>query len=150
MTEHHSPRRSHVTGFTLVEALVALLALSIGLLGVAGLQLTGLRANHSASWRSQATYLSYDILDRMRANRNRRLDYTTALAVTPNCTGTSPVADCDINAWKSRLGVTLPNGDGTITVGGADNTEISITVQWKDTRDTATDPPLIFTMRSRI
>ena len=51
-------------GFTLVEALVALLALSIGLLGVAALQMSGLRSNMSSAWRSQATYLSYDIIDR--------------------------------------------------------------------------------------
>ncbi len=65
MTSIHSRAR----GFTLVEALVALLALSIGLLGIAGMQLTGMRANMSAGWRSQATYLGYDIIDRMRANR---------------------------------------------------------------------------------
>ena len=57
-------------GFTLVEVLVALVVLSIGLLGVAALQLTSLRSNHSSAMRSQATFLAYDIIDRMRANRD--------------------------------------------------------------------------------
>ncbi len=56
-------------GFTLLEILVAVLVLSIGLLGIAGLQVTGLRFNHSAYARTQATLLAYELADRMRANR---------------------------------------------------------------------------------
>lgn len=138
--------RTYGRGFTLVEALVALLALSIGLLGVAGLQLTGLRANLSAAWRSQATYLSYDILDRMRANRNNRANYAIGTGAAP---GGGSVADIDLAAWKTNLAATLPLGDGTVTVGGPDNTVITVTIQWDDSR--GEDPsPLIFTMRSRI
>ncbi len=133
-------------GFTLVEALVALLALSIGLLGIAGLQLTGMRANLSAAWRSQATYLGYDIIDRMRANRTNRLDYEIGTATIP-LGGT--VAERDLAAWKTNLAATLPDGDGTVDVGGPNNTEVTITVEWSDTRDPS-DPPLVFTMRSRI
>ena len=56
-------------GFTMVELLVAVLVLSIGLLGLAGLQAAGLRNNQSAYLRSQATILAYDVADRMRATR---------------------------------------------------------------------------------
>lgn len=134
-----------VSGFTLVEALVALLALSIGLLGIAGLQLAGLRANLSASWRTQATYLSYDIIDRMRANRNNRLDYVIAVGEDP-AAGT--VADDDLVAWKGHLATTLPGGDGAVEVSPDDDQIMVITVQWDDSR--GEDPPLVFTMRSRI
>ena len=65
MTRHRNQ------GFTLVEALIALLVLSIGLLGVAALQLIALQNNNNAMFRSQATYLAYDIADRMRANRDQ-------------------------------------------------------------------------------
>lgn len=138
--------RRNVRGFTLVEALVALLALSIGLLGVAGLQLTGLRNNLSASWRTQATYLAYDILDRMRANRVNRTAYATGLGAPP---GGASVAEADLAAWKTNMGSTLPAGDGTVQVTGADNNVIIITVQWDDTRD-GVSAPLVFQMRSRI
>lgn len=63
--------RAHASknsGFTLVEILVALLVLAIGLLGLALLQTSGLRLNTNSYSRSQATFLAYDIIDRMRAN----------------------------------------------------------------------------------
>lgn len=60
--------KMHMKGFTLVEVLVALLILSIGLLGLAGLQAGGLRSNHSAYLRSQAVMLAHDMADRMRSN----------------------------------------------------------------------------------
>lgn len=56
-------------GFSLIEVLVALLVLSIGLLGLAALQTTGLKLNHQSYERTQAVLQAYDIIDRMRANR---------------------------------------------------------------------------------
>ncbi|WP_198145886.1 type IV pilus modification protein PilV [Desulfonatronovibrio magnus] len=60
-------------GFSLVEILISLAILAIGLLAIAGLQITSLRSNNSAYLYSQATFASYDIMDRMRANRNHAL-----------------------------------------------------------------------------
>lgn len=134
-------------GFTLVEAMIALLVLSIGLLGIAGLQMTGLRNNLSASWRSQATYLAYDILDRMRANRANRAAYAIDVEETPLC-APGNVAACDLSQWKGNLATVLPGGDGTVTVSGADDTEITITIQWDDSR--GQEAALVFTTRSRI
>ena len=124
-------------GFTFTEALVALLVLSIGLLGVAALQLTSLRSNHSSSLRSQATLLAYDMVDRMRANRNAALGgaYDIALAVTPT---TGSLALADLARWKGNLLNTLPTGDGSIarTVTGTVTT-FTVTVRWDDSRGTA-------------
>lgn len=61
-----SPR--HHAGFTLIEVLVTVVVVSIGLLGLAGLQINGLRANVSSEARSKATLLASDIIERMRAN----------------------------------------------------------------------------------
>ncbi|HYA36915.1 MAG TPA: type IV pilus modification protein PilV [Candidatus Methylomirabilis sp.] len=55
-------------GFTLVEVLVSLVVLAIGLLGLAMLQTTGLRYNTNSYSRTQATYLAYDLAERMRGN----------------------------------------------------------------------------------
>jgi type IV pilus assembly protein PilV len=120
-----------VRGFTLVEALVALLALSIGLLGVAALQMSGLRSNISSAWRSQATYLSYDIIDRIRANREERSKYNCAVGVIAAPGG---VATLDIAAWKANLAAALPGGDGSVVVDPTDDTNITVTVQWDDSR----------------
>lgn len=56
------------TGFTLIEALIAMLVLAIGLLGLAALQTYTLRSNLAAYNYGQATQLLYDMTDRIRAN----------------------------------------------------------------------------------
>jgi len=132
----------HQQGFTLIEVLVTVVVLAIGLLGLAGLQLTGLKYNHSAYQRSQATIISDDIADRMRANRAVALSgtYDIALGTTPpvsscegigaNCTAAA-IAAADLSTWKQALSNTLPSGDGAITRNG---NRMTITVQWDDTR----------------
>lgn len=55
-------------GVTLIEALITLLIMSIGLLGIAALQVVALQEGASSSRHSQAVWLSYDMADRMRAN----------------------------------------------------------------------------------
>ncbi len=69
-TTFRKPRLRHrySNGFTLVEVLVTIVVVSIGLLGLAGLQINGLRANVSSETRSKATLLASDIVERMRAN----------------------------------------------------------------------------------
>ena len=57
------------SGFSLIEVLVALLVLSIGLLGLAMLQVQGMRFTNDSYQRTQATLLAYDLMDRMRANK---------------------------------------------------------------------------------
>ena len=132
-----------------MEILVTVIVLSIGLLGLAGLQLAGLKYNHSAYLRSQATVLTSDILDRMRANRTSGLTGTYDIAIgtpsptpvatcngsaTDNCTP-AQMAALDISQWKQDLGSILPAGDGSIvrTVTG-NQTLLTITIQWDDTR----------------
>ncbi len=70
-------QKSRQTGFSLLEVLIAIVITSIGLLGLAGMQATGLRNNHSAYHRSQATVLAYDIADRMRSNAGTMISYVT-------------------------------------------------------------------------
>lgn len=55
-------------GFTLVEVLVTALVMGVGLLGLAGLQLAGMKSNYSAFLRTEANFAAYDLLDRMRAD----------------------------------------------------------------------------------
>jgi len=131
-------------GFTLIEILVTVVVLAIGLLGLAGLQLTGMQYNHSAYQRSQATILADDITDRMRVNRNIALTgaYDVAIGVNlpnsscdglgANCTPAA-LAAADLSTWKQALANLLPSGDGAITRNG---NNFTITVQWDDSRGT--------------
>jgi type IV pilus assembly protein PilV len=139
------------SGMTLIETLVALLVLSIGLLGVAALQMTSLRNNHAAHTRSQATALAYDIADRMRANRTVAVGggYNIALGALPGAPAT--LADIDILAWKNSLGAALPAGDGAITTDAAvtgDPNIVRITIRWDDSR--GVEAPVQFVTDTRL
>ncbi|MES2369191.1 MAG: type IV pilus modification protein PilV [Pseudomonadota bacterium] len=126
------------SGFTLLEILVAMLVMAIGLLGLAGLMTSSMRDNLSASHRTQATWMAYDILDRMRANRSSAIsgDYVTTMGSAASCsaaapTGTVPVQD--VAAWKSQLACVLPAGNGSIAV-DPNTRAATILIQWNDSR----------------
>ena len=70
-------------GVSLVEALVALIVMSIGMLGIAGLYIESVKANRSALLRTQAVALAYDMADRIRANRLAGNTYALALGAAP-------------------------------------------------------------------
>jgi type IV pilus assembly protein PilV len=59
-----------IDGFTLIEVLITVVIFSIGLLGLAGLQVKGLTLAQDSMQRTTATLLANDMADRMRANRN--------------------------------------------------------------------------------
>lgn len=123
------------TAFTLFEVLIAMLVLSIGLLGLASLQAAGMRNNNSAYMRSQASILAYDMADRIRANRAG--DYIsapssgtqdTACLSSPGC-GPASMAQNDIFEWQTAVGNALPMGTGTITLAG---NVYTISISWDD------------------
>jgi type IV pilus assembly protein PilV len=141
-------------GFTLIEVLVAVLVLALGMLGMAGLQSYAVANTHSAYLRSQATILAYDMVDRMRANRQDAQigSYDVAFNTPPTgafncennvCANTANMASFDLDQWKCMLGAwnadpvcagmnitgRLPNGDGQITRNGLVHT---VTVRWDD------------------
>ncbi|MCX2975069.1 type IV pilus modification protein PilV [Halieaceae bacterium IMCC8485] len=63
-----SPVSSSSRGFTLIEVLVTLLIISIGLLGLAGLQVTTLKSQLETYQRAQAILLVQDMVNRLRVN----------------------------------------------------------------------------------
>lgn len=129
-------------GFTLIEMLVAVLILSVGLLGLAGLQGLSLRNNVSASQRSLATVAANDILDRMRANRAKALDGSynadwTYAGTASACASGSTRATRDLNCWLVGLAADLPDGDGTIACTSATGI-CEVIVRWNDSRNDET------------
>lgn len=67
------------SGVTLIEVLVTLLITTVGLLGLAALQLGALKATSDSAQRSQAVWLMQDLIERMRANpRGLTAEYLSA------------------------------------------------------------------------
>lgn len=110
-------------GFTLIEVLVTLLVLSLGLMGLAALEMASVRNTQGAYLKSQAVNRAYEILDIMRANRDGALagDYDDDFAdgtgsycdlETPN------VAEDDLCAWERALMASLPEGQGAVVIDG--------------------------------
>lgn len=132
-------------GFTLIEVMVTVLILSIGLLGLAGMQLNALKNSHGAQLRNQATVLAYEIGERIRSNRSAAQGggYDIAAgaqpAAAPDCEtshcNSSEMADYDLEQWKAALLAALPAGDGEISR-TADL--ITIAVLWDERRNEAT------------
>ncbi|MDH4390516.1 MAG: type IV pilus modification protein PilV [Aquabacterium sp.] len=116
-------RRPRRRGIALMEAMIAMVLLSIGALGYAALQLKGLSASSSAMWRSKSSNLAYDMADRMRANRAGAVagayNNLGAPQVVTDC-GTA--ADCspvrmallDHAQWNATLANELPGGSGVV------------------------------------
>jgi type IV pilus assembly protein PilV len=128
-------------GFSLIEVLVALLVLSIGLLGLAMLQATGMKFNSDAYLRTQATYLAYDIIDRIRTNKDVAISdpYVASAPPTgtiPNCDtslcDTAQLVSYDLDRWYGKLHKVLPrdpNADSSIAKNA---NEYTITIRWME------------------
>jgi type IV pilus assembly protein PilV len=160
-----------MAGVTLIEVLVAVLVLSVGLLGYAALLAFSLKANQSANFRTQATVLAYEALDMIRANRVNAQFYRRDWNWSPP-TATGPGAGQainDITAWTTRVGQ-LPGGQARIQllaapifppVGtgppppnptDADRGVVIVSVRWQDARweATAANQRTEFQVRSRL
>lgn len=120
-------------GFSLVEVLVALVLLSIGLLGLAGLQTRGVRDNHGAYLRTQAILCAKDLVDRMRANRGAAIAgaYDVDFGVLAE-TG-STIAAQDLSQWQASLALLPGPGQARVAVNQTTR-RVSVDISWDDSR----------------
>jgi type IV pilus assembly protein PilV len=164
--------KSSQQGFTLIEVLVATLVLTVGILGVAAMQMVSFQTNQSAYARSQAVYLAQDMFDRMRANPSgyqttsiyNGIDTndSNTIPATPNCVASTSgctatqMAQQDVREWAANFvdvftatdyRPTLPGGRGQLTRNGSTN-EFTATISWNE-RDYASDGSLNRTINQR-
>jgi type IV pilus assembly protein PilV len=142
-----SPRASR--GFTLIEAMVALVVLSIGLLGIAALYVETLRANRTSLHRTVAVSLAADIGDRMRSNRTPADAYACGdPCVAAN--GKNAIADADLAAWMDAIAAQLPGGTAGIAYtapGASTPAAYDVTLEWTEVGQ---DDPVTYDLRIEI
>lgn len=127
-----SNMQRRTAGFSMIEVLIAVLVLAIGLLGVAAMQTTALKNNQSALQRSQATMLSYSMMDAMRANRNVAMIGSYNLAKTCSAPATGSLITNDQNAWITALKANLGNQSSTCGEITCNTTTCNVKVYWDD------------------
>lgn len=125
-------------GFGLVESLVALVVVSVGMIGIAVLYGQGLGASRTAFYRTQAVNLASDMADRIRLNRRGGASYAGAGADN-NCKAGGNV-DCtiaqmaaqDIWEWQAQVVGQLPGGVGAVAYAGTTPPTYTISVTWQE------------------
>ena len=110
-------------GFSLLEVLIALVIMSVGMLGIAGLYMQSLQAGRTSMFRHHAINLASDVADRIRANPRAGAAYAGG-GQNNNCVdqdtdcNEADMAANDIFLWLDQADDTLPNGDVEITFNG--------------------------------
>jgi type IV pilus assembly protein PilV len=124
--------RKHQTGFGLVEVLVALLIVSIGLLGIVSLQVMALKNTGSSMERSQAVIQTYSYMDVLRANRDQAVLSNLDMSMTCDPENLAETL-VEQRRWITQLHETLgPQSCGQVQcLGGG---KCTITVQWDESR----------------
>jgi type IV pilus assembly protein PilV len=129
--------RSLSHGFSLVEVLVALIIISVGMLGIAKIQAMAYATTGTAALRSLAAIQAASLTASMRANRNYWTVPPTPLTVTITgsavtsasdpalCIASCPttpiplspaaVASVDLTNWATAIAAVLPTATATIS-----------------------------------
>lgn len=109
-------------GVMLLEALVAILIFSVGVVAVMGMQAVSIEQVTQSKYRMDASYLANSIVGKMWTDQPNLASYASA--------GYSGRA-----AWDTTVAATLPSGTGTIAVNG---TLVTVTVNWRMPNETVT------------
>ncbi|MBL6750108.1 MAG: type IV pilus modification protein PilV [Nevskia sp.] len=138
-------------GFTLLEVLIAVVVLSIGILGVSKLMFTAIKSNDDAAMRMRATILANAIMDSMRANYAGSttglydVAHINAYASSASCVGAvcsaTQIAQSDLANWKTLLSNALPLYDGTIVTDTNNNYRRATVTVWWDASRAGTSAP---------
>lgn len=155
------PPSSSAAGFALIEAMITVLILVVGLLGLVGLQNRMLIAEMESYQRSQAIILANDMAQRIMANPKGMAGCYAGAAVgtgvssAPTCSGSAAAtqASADIAAWHNALLGNAEKTSGAAAVGAmigargcitdidaVGTAEVLVTVAWQGLTETVATP----------
>lgn len=148
-------------GATLIEALVSILVLSLGLLGMAGLQLNALSFQKSSWAQHRVSELTIDVVERMQTNpvasQRGQYNYTQTYAISAAATLTNSgcssytttvvctpeqIATDDLSRLQAKARQTLPGGAASISGNATQGFIVTAMYADRDFRDAVTNAPL--------
>ncbi len=112
-------------GVMLIEALVAILIFTLGVVALMGLQANSIAQMSAAKYRTDASYLVNQIMGRMWVDQANLTSYQSA--GYPGRQG-----------WDQLVAATLPNGNATITVTGTPPKQVTVAITWRQPEDPVT------------
>lgn len=131
----HSPislQKQH--GSVILEALIAILIFSIGILALVGMQATSISNVADAKYRTDAGFLADQMIGNMWAGRLLNASGVAAPDPAYACDAVTPCSTLALTqAWASSVAGTLPLGSGSIAVSG---TEVTVTLTWQPPKAT--------------
>ena len=159
-------RRPAQRGVGLIEVMIALLVMSIGILALVGMQLSGKKANYDAVQRTTATHLAWDLVERARANSEALDDYVVeigdalgegeldeALCSSEEPCSQSQMAAADLYEWEQQLIGAAEETAGGAASGGLvapracledlGGGEYQVTVAWRGTTELSDADPVV-------
>lgn len=141
-------RRHVLRGVALIEAIIAMVVLAVGLLGLAVSQNRLLVDSRSNAQRATAIWLTDDLANRMLANRERALtggydrEWNDATPTAPTCGGVSAPctsqqqATADLNAWLTTVGRVLPGATARVFRPTNGQPHVGIAISWAPSEST--------------
>lgn len=118
-------------GITLIEVLIAVFISAVGVLGAAAMQLNALKYTDSSRMTSQASFIVYDIIDRIRANAGDAVLASYHIDSIAGQTATGSIQQQDLTDFATNVS-NLPDGQGSIDIGSTG--EVTVTVSWSEGR----------------
>jgi type IV pilus assembly protein PilV len=154
----NSQHRAEQRGATLIESLVSILVLSLGLLGMAGLQLNALSFQKSSWAQHRISELAIDIIEKMQSNpagtNSASYSYTPTYAISASAVLSSngcrtaalpckpeKMAEDDLSSWLLKAQQTLPGGAVSISGNSTEGFVVTSMYFDKDFRDPVTNSP---------
>jgi len=116
-------------GVMLLEALIAILVFSIGILAVVGMQGVAIKTVTDAKYRSEAAFLANDLLSQMWSD-------TASLGAGSYEYPGSGTVPAKLTAWKARVDARLPgtaSAEPSVAVTNvtAQGGTVKIVIQWR-------------------
>jgi len=151
-------RKQNNSGFSLLEILISLVVLSIGVMGLGGLQIAALKGSNESHFRNEASLLMMDLADRMRANLDavgagQYESANAAICGTPpaklchqTACSSAEMATYDLYSMACRARNSLPQGTVTISCTNNDcataneiKKDHTIRIAWKEAKQRGED-----------